>query len=306
MPIALNSRIRIRSLIIAMLILASGAIASQRVLALDTPEDRANDRMQIRVGFACDRQSGEFLYQEIHEERWESGQLMEDRVGYRSPQGEEFAAKRVDYRASPVTPDFALDDRSTGHRESLERDRQSGALRVSYRAPGDRSDTSMKSEVLEGRIDPIADAGFERMLLQSWDRLLAGETITRPFLIPSYLQVIDMRLRHRPQAGDTESAKIPSLPDLVRFELTIDSFWLRLVVPAIEVYYESKTKELVRYEGPSNLRNAQGRNLDVSIDFTPRRVEEGEMGDEGIAPDIDPSSEGCVSQRGFHFASGKR
>ncbi|MBF2758879.1 MAG: hypothetical protein ISN28_01210 [Ectothiorhodospiraceae bacterium AqS1] len=289
---------------IAAFVIALGSILSQEVSALDTSQDRSGDRVQLRVGFACDRQSGKPLYREIHEERWEGERLVEDRVRYRSPTGEEFAVKRVDYRASPITPDFALEDRSIGHRESLERDRQSGALRVSYRAPGE--ETSMKSSVLEGGIDPIADAGFEQMLLQSWDRLLAGETITRPFLIPSYLQVIDMRLRHRPEASKDGSAQMPSPLALVRFELTIDSFWLRLVVPAINVYYESTSRELVRYEGPSNLRNAKGRNLDVSIDFTPRTMREWVVEDSAGAPDLDPSSQGCASQPGFHFGSRTR
>lgn len=284
---------------IAALVIAFGSIASQGVFAFDDQEDR----MQIRVGFACDRKSGEPAYREIHEEIWESGRLVEDRVSYRSPQGEEFAVKRVDYRASPITPDFSLDDRSIKHRESLERDRQSGALRVSYQSPGD---TLMQSVVLEGRSDPIADAGFEQLLLQSWDRLLAGESITRPFLIPSHLEAIDMRLRYRPEASEERSAAMPSLPSLVVFELAIDSFWLRLVVPAIKLYYESTTRELVRYEGPSNLRNAKGRNLDVNIDFTPRMKSRGGMGGSAIESDLDGSYQGCVSRRGFHFRSRSR
>ncbi len=311
---------------IAALLFAAGAIAatvSEPASALD-PQ---GSQIRIRAGFACDRPSGEFLYLEVHEEKWEQEGLVEDRVGYRSPAGREFAFKRVDYRASPLAPDFALEDRKTGHRESARRVPQSGDLEVTYRAPQDTPENApqknppkktenalVQSALVAKQGAPIIDAGFDRLVVQSWDRLLAGETISRPFLIPSLLGFVDMRLRLLPHQSDHQSdampeekgegstAPIPSSSSLVAFELAIDSFWARLFVPAIRVYYESTSRELVRYEGPSNLRDAKGDNFDVTIDFTPRMARDAKTGESATEPDFELRSRSeCASGRTFSF-----
>lgn len=213
-------------------------------------------RMHARAGLACDRSSGEPLYRELHEERWEDGRLVEDRVTYSRPDGEVFATKRVDYRTDPVAPDFELVDSASGHTESLHREGDS--LVVGFRPPGGES---KRFATLPVTAALIADAGFDRFIERSWDRLVAGEVLVRPFLIPSRLGSVDMRirrLRRSANAGDRA----------VAFELAIASALLRLVVPAVNVHYDAATRALLRYEGTSNLRGADGGNLDVTIEFS--------------------------------------
>ena len=215
------------------------------------------DRVRVRTGAACERSTGEPLYREVHEERWEGGRIVEDRVTYRRPGGEVFAAKRVDFRSDAVAPDFALVDFASGHREALER--LGDAIVVRYRAPNGAPE---RSATLASGAALIADAGFDRFIERSWDRLVAGEAVVRPFLIPSRLGPVDMRIRRLRGAGDRE----------VEFELAIDSVLLRLVVPAIRVRYDASTRRLLRYEGMSNLRAGDGKNLDVTIAFSPGRA----------------------------------
>ena len=211
------------------------------------------DRMRARTGVACDRSSGEPLYRELHEERWEGSRLVEDRVTYSRLDGEIFATKRVDYRADLVAPDFELFNSATGHREALER--RGDALVVRYRASHGEPE---RSAAVPSTAGLIADAGFDRFIAGSWDRLVAGEPVVRPFLIPSRLGSVDMRIGRLSRSGD----------GAVAFELAIDSALLRLVVPAIRVWYDAATQALLRYEGTSNLRGADGRNLDVTIVFS--------------------------------------
>ncbi len=108
----------------------------------------------------------------------------------------------------------------------------------------------------------FGDTGFDRFIERSWDRLVAGEAMVRPFLIPSRLGPVDMRIRRLHCAGDRD----------VEFELAIDAALLRLVVSAIGVRYDASTRKLLRYEGLSNLRAGDGTNLDVTIAFSPGRA----------------------------------
>ena len=233
------------------LILTLALLPVSSMLAAQSGEDR----MRVRTGVACDRSSGEPLYRELHEERWKGSRLVEDRVTYSRPDGEVFATKRVDYRADLVAPEFELIDSATGHGEALER--QGETLVVRYRAS---QGEPARSATVPSTVGLIADAGFDRFIAGSWDRLVAGEPVVRPFLIPSRLGSVDMRIRRLSRGGD-EGA--------VAFEVAIDSALLRLVVPAIRVWYDAATRALLRYEGTSNLRGADGRNLDVTIVFSP-------------------------------------
>ena len=54
--------------------------------------------------------------------------------------------------------------------------------------------------------------------------------------------------------------------------LEVDNFLLKLVVPAIKASYDPKTRRLVRYVGTSNVRDEQGKNFDVRIEFGPTRL----------------------------------
>lgn len=211
---------------------------------------------RVRTGVACDRSSGALLYRELHEERWVDGRLVEDRVSYRRAEGEVFATKRVDFRASATAPDFDLLDSASGHREALER--TADAMVVRYRPSWNARE---RSATLPSAPTLVADAGFDRFIERNWDRLVAGETMVRPFLIPSRLRTVDMRIRR--VRDDARGAG-----RTVALELAIDSALLRLIVPAVRVLYDTSARTLVLYEGVSNVRDAAGSNADVTIAFS--------------------------------------
>ena len=237
------------ALALALVLLYFGSAATAR------DEDA---RTRIRIGEAYDRSSGEMLYREIHEERWVRNRLTEDRVSYRRTDGAEFATKRVHYGAHPTAPEFELVNTASGHQEAM---RYAGnAIEVRFRASAGEPERSATLPLLASA---IADAGFDRFVEQHWDLLTGGETIVRPFLVPSRLGLVDMRIR---RAGEVAAAHGRQ----VVFELAIDSALLRIVVPAVRVHYDLGTRALRRYVGVANLRGAHGRNLDVIIEFPPR------------------------------------
>ncbi len=240
------------------LILALALLPVSSTLAAQTGEEW----MHSRTGMACERSSGKPLYRELHEVRREGDRLVEERVTYRRPDGEVFAAKRVDYRGGDlVAPEFELSNSATGHEEAL--DRRADGLVVRFRASAAERE---RSATIPPPAGLIADAGFDWFIAENWNRLVSGEALVRPFLVPSRLDSVDMRIRRLPRRGD-DSAIGGTTGGTIGFELAIDSALLRLVVPAIRVWYDAATRTMLRYEGISNLRGADGRNLDVTIVF---------------------------------------
>ena len=207
-----------------------------------------------RTGTAYDLSTGQLLYREYHLETLVAGKIAQDDVRYVHADGQALAAKRVDFGHRAQTPEFELVDVRTGHREGL-RLNERGEYVVTFR----RSDQGApRSQTLQNTDRALADAGFDRFIETSWDQLVAGEALVRQFLVPSELTFFEFRIRQlRTDDDDTN----------VTFVMEANNLLLRMLTPAISVQYDGVTRRLLRYEGPSNIRDPNGLNYQVRIDF---------------------------------------
>ena len=126
------------------------------------------------------------------------------------------------------------------------------------------SDTDVREASVETPQNGIIDAGLDRFIEQHWDALVAGGVIEREFLIPSQLDFYTF---------EVVRAKSEQL-DEYAFELRIKSMFLQMFVEPVLVHYDSQRRTLLRYEGISNIRDREGQNFDVRIEFrSPTRVQ---------------------------------
>ncbi len=193
------------------------------------------------------------MYREQHWIRSQAGRLVERLVLYRCPDGTAFARKRVDYRSSAISPEFAFEDRRSGHREGL---RRASTPTLFFQAPGG-------SKERMARIDKsgfVADAGFDEFIRRQWAGLIAGRTVPLEFALPSRLRSLPFTVRREGQAVIAgEKAWV--------FRLKLDGL-LGLVAPSIDVSYGQASQRLLRFQGLSNLRDDAGKSqLVARIDF---------------------------------------
>lgn len=212
----------------------------------------AQAEVRERIGYAYDKQTGEFLYSETHREVIENGRPLRNSVAYKDNQGNIFAEKFIDFRKSLVMPDFHLVNKENGHVEGA-RGREN-RLTVHFRQ---LSDASVQEVSVAMPSNGIIDAGFDRFIEQNWTPLVNGEVLEREFLIPSQLEFYTFAI---------EKAQIERSGERV-FQLGIKSVFLQLFVRPVLVYYDAQTRSLLRYEGVSNIRNRNGENFDVRIEF---------------------------------------
>ncbi len=184
---------------------------------------------------------------------------MERLVLYRCGDGRAFARKHVDYRLSRTAPSHALVDARSDHREGLERDGDrvflySAARRVALSAADGAA--------------LVADAGFDEFLRLHWGRLQDTPRLPMRFAAPTMGRTLSLEVR---QGGE---ARIDGVA-VTRYRLSLPGVLSR-IGPAITASYRSDSRELRRYEGPSNLRADDGRPLPVVIDFPQRPRSAGE------------------------------
>jgi hypothetical protein len=214
------------------------------------------------VGYATDPASGALQYREIHVERSLAGiDVLE--TTYVGADGEVLAVREVDFSADDLAPDYRFEDLRSGAVVGMER--VDGEVEAFRRRAADE-------QVDRKRIDEtallVADAGFDRFVSAAWDRLVAGEKVEAEFLAPSRLTTVRCTMR-RVAVGELDG------DPTVTFRMGAANPLIRLLAPEVDVTYHRETRRLLRYEGPSNIRDGEGRPMVVRIDF-PRRGGEGE------------------------------
>ena len=225
------------------------------LVALVVVPSTALARDLVKTGYARDLQTGQLLYVESHYVR-EEGAVGENRlVLYRCElNGKPFARKEVTYNSIRQAPEFVLVDARSGYSEGVRR--ATDGLRVFVQPD---AVTPRKESAIKFGPQLVIDAGFDEFVRKRWAELESGKAVAFPFLVPSRL--------------DTYSFKLKKLRDTVIDSQPVSVYRLNLsgvlgwFTPHIDVSYRKSDRVLLRYEGVSNIRGEDGRNLLVSIDF---------------------------------------
>ncbi len=200
-------------------------------------------------GLARDPDSDRLLYREAHLIRREGERTIERLVLYRCPSGVAFARKRVDYRSSALAPEFDMVD-VRGYREGLRRD---GGRALLW------TETKPAKALAATKSPFVADAGFDEFMRQQWAPLIAGRPQPLAFAVPAYGRTLPLKVRSAgtlARGGDR----------LHRFELRFDGL-LGMVASSIRVEYDTQDQRLRRFTGLTNVRDADGEQIEAQIDF---------------------------------------
>ncbi|HEY1726570.1 MAG TPA: hypothetical protein VGF89_14195 [Steroidobacteraceae bacterium] len=225
------------------------------IAALITLAPAAALAVELYQGYAYASGGERLIYRESHWLYSRDG-VPQRLVIYRCPDGSAFVRKHVDSAPGETTPDVDLIDGRAGYREGVQslNGRREVFAQADAQAPLRRS--------LLPRPPPpnaVIDSGFDAFVREHWD-VLSGPGISPvPFLVPSQLRYVDFSARllrdeHRPDG------------DLRWFRLALAS-WYGFALPHIDVAYDRNSHQLRLYSGLSNIRDGDGRNLNVTIRF---------------------------------------
>ena len=207
------------------------------------------------TGYARDRETRQLRYVESHFVR-NAGQKGESRIVlYRCANGTEtFARKDLSYGEVREEPEFTFIDGRSGYTEGLRR--TAGGPVVFQR---EAATAPAREARVPANVAIVSDAGFDEFVRKHWAELEAGKTVRFPFLIPSRLDFLTFKVkknREEPVEG--------ALSSVIRLNLSGVIGWF---LPYSEVSYRKSDQVLMRYEGLTNIRDAQGSNMVALIEF---------------------------------------
>jgi hypothetical protein len=214
----------------------------------------ADDGIRHFEGAAFATADGHLMYRESHwlyRDRGTPAQL----VLYRCPDGRPFARKQVRDIGSAQAPNFELDDGRSGYREGV---RGVGETREVF-VRANRS-AKTRSAPLADSPELVVDGGFDAYVREHWDSL-ARDGGTIRFVIPSRLKALSFKVTRQPDSSvDGRVVRM--------FRLSLDS-WIGFALPHIDVAYDARTRQLLRFRGLSNIRSEHGDNVRAEIRFEP-------------------------------------
>lgn len=246
---------------VALLAMAASAQSAPEAGSVTIPEQPTRT-----TGYAYTRDGEQLIYTEQHTFSYDDqGRLTTHAVDYVSAAGDVWAVKSLDYRKNAYAPDFKLEDQRSTYVEGGELlDDEYRLFRVRDDKPGDKT--------IDMNEATIVDAGFDTYVRANLDALREGKVGTIELAVPSSL--IRLKFRIKP-LGDEELFGLSA----TRFRVEPASL-LRLIADAIDITYDRASGRLLRYEGLTNIRDAEGKRYDARIDFPPDeyRVERGDAG----------------------------
>lgn len=230
-------------LLLAATLLASGTVSA------------STDREVKSFQGVARNEGGEVVYKEVHRMLYQDSRPRRNRTSYLNAEGQEFAILESSFTAHPYVPSYRFEDMRFGREEGTIV--EDGLVRLYWRRS---ADAAIKQKTLPLTDDMITGQGLHVFLQDHLEELIARDAVEKvDFLVPLEGEQYSFRIRRLAEPG--------SNPETVSFRVEIDSWFLRLFAPYIEVRYHRETKRLLSYKGPSNLLDANREIQNVTITY---------------------------------------
>lgn len=185
-------------------------------------------------------QSGKLLYNEKHKIYFSKDTLVKSETSYFDPEGKLFATLNSDYTLSLTTPTYIFHDFERKHKEGLRKDRENYVI---FSQDGANTE---KIKILKKKADIFSCQGWHYYILENFN-LLEKNKLDFSLVIPEQLDYLNVEL-----------SQVEKTKDELHLRLSAKNWFLRMFVPKIEIFYDIKSKKLLRYEGPSNILDSNG------------------------------------------------
>ncbi len=207
--------------------------------ALSLPVSAATIR--TFTGEATDLHSGQLIYREVHEQRYDGARWLGGSIRYIAADGRLLGEKVLDFSQDPYVPVMRFTQPETGSEDRITQV-DANAISVSSQYHGKTSRVRLPRTQ-----DQVADAGFNAYVADHIPVLMQGRTVQMQFIVVARQAQYSFRII---PAGRLQLAGEPA----IRLRVEPASL-LRWLASPLTLVYGLNTRRLLRYEGLSNVTN---------------------------------------------------
>ena len=206
------------------------------------------------TGRATHAETGQWLYTEEHQQVLRDGRWWGGTIRYVSPTGELLAEKTLDFSQDRFIPLARTVFKTGGVEERITKINPQSVTMETVREGRTKTREVERSPVM------AADSGFHAFIQARLEDLLAGQTVNLAFGVISQQTTFKFRIRRTAQrtVGTQRHVVLVAEPDSL----------LRLVADPLTLVYDERTRDLLEYQGLSNLDDpATGKPPKVRITY---------------------------------------
>jgi len=194
------------------------------------------------VGKAHELDSGRLVYLELHKQSTQGERWLSGSIRYTLPNGKLVAEKQLDFSKDRFIPLVRTVFHAAGEEEAITGLTPDGVQMVTGPlglGAGSKSKTVARAPVM------AADSGFHAFIQAHLEALVAGQAQQLMFGVVGQLNSFKFRIRRTALAteGGRSVVKLVAEPDSL----------LRWMVDPLQLVYDTQSRDLLQYEGPSNL-----------------------------------------------------
>ena len=207
--------------------------------------------------YAYDIDTEEFLYNEIHTDIYSEKSLIRKISKFVDENGELISRRQMIFNNNYSTPDFEIEDFRTGYKEGayvISPNSVKVFKKESFEEPLEESILNIDGEF-------VIDGGLTYFFHEKWDKFINDEVISFYFVAPNRLDYYSF------QVSKYDIIAINNRKG-IRLLLEPSSFILQAFVDPVYITYDLNTKEILYYEGVSNVYDSEGNIYKVKIDYT--------------------------------------
>jgi hypothetical protein len=191
------------------------------------------------------------LYTELHQIVLDDkGENLKIDTSYAKPNGEVFAKMTSDFSKNKTVPIIFFEDLRLKKKEELtfSEDGKTITLKLVKNGKAEEKNVPIKENMVVGQ-------GFDNFVKINFEKLIK-KSIGISFGVLAKLDFFNFTAKFRGETKETSN-----------FGINIDNVFLKLFLSELQVEYDTKTKQLVRYKGLSNLVSDSGDDQNVLIDY---------------------------------------
>lgn len=197
-------------------------------------------------GRAVHAESGQWLYTEQHQQTVRAGRWVAGTIRYVSPSGQLLGEKKLEFSKDRFVPVMRTVYPVLQEEEAITQIGD-GVVTMETVKAGQR-----KTKEVSRTAGLAVDSGFHVFVQEKLEELATGRTVQMQLGVISQFDHFRFRIRK----ADGSDAKV------IRLVVEADSM-LRLLVPTVKLAYDLRTRDMLEYEGMSNLVDPQTRKAPV-------------------------------------------
>jgi hypothetical protein len=204
----------------------------------------------VAEGAAYAVDGGKLLYTETH--AWHG---VSHSVHYFRPDGSLLSVNELDSTGSFVSPAYSQNYPDTGFSEGARRD---GSKLILF--------SGRKQKAVGFDAPLVVSSGFYHFILEHWDQLQAGQSLTFDFAVPNRLTTVRLRMHAQPNGAATMGAGARADPSWFYVKVEAANTLLSWLVQPLTVAFDAQQR-MVLYRGIANVRDERGNTPQVLIHY---------------------------------------